>query len=408
MNQFSERPKANYRCSQAAFYAICNIAWENYGLHTSDFTNFNTDYTALYGTDRLAELEAAKALPGFQQRNSVTEALHNQMVAVQGSTIITWKKLGSHIERSFAVEFHKPYKEAAGSDRLDGAVHRDWEELDLMMTEGKLFMDANAAALTAGGMPAAYVTEYDAAMNVFHDLYVDFVQAETDNKTATDVKIIANNALFDKTTAMLNDAELIYAQNAAMREMFDWDYLLELVEGSGNGGGGEGELTFSGTVTDNVTGEALADAELIVDGEVIATTNAAGQFSKTFTITEVLTIQLVIKKPEYKDYVSSVQFSPGVDLTQNVQMAAKVGSISGTASDLGTALGIGGTSITLTNGSTVINIAADANGNYSKGGVRVGMYTATATAPGYIGQSVTVIINEDVNTVQNFSLVVVP
>jgi len=186
---------------------------------------------------------------------------------------------------------------------------------------------------------------------------------------------------------------------------FNRQLLLRPSEGSG---GSENALTFSGTVTDNVTGEALADAELIVDGEVIATTNAAGQFSKTFTITEVLTIQLVIKKPGYKDYESSVQFSPGVDLTQDVQMAAKVGSISGTASDLGTALGIGGASITLTNGSTVINITADANGNYSKGGVRVGMYTATANAPGYIGQSVTVIINEDVNTVQNFSLVVVP
>jgi len=260
------------------------------------------------------------------------------------------------------------------------------------------------AQLGTEGIDAAFMTAFDTAINNYdNELEAVELAKETRDKL-THERANKGNILYKEVVRLTNIGKEVFAP---IDEATYNDYVIEHFTGTGNGDG-DNPLTFSGTVTDNVTGEALADAELIVDGEVIATTNASGQFSKTFTITEVLTIQLVIKKPGYDDYESSVQFSPGVDLTQNVQMAAKVGSISGTASDLGTALGIGGTSITLSNAGTVINITADANGNYSKGGVRVGMYTATANAPGYIGQSVTVIINEDVNTVQNFSLVVVP
>jgi hypothetical protein len=92
-------------------------------------------------------------------------------------------------------------------------------------------------------------------------------------------------------------------------------------ERQGGNGGGDNPLTFSGTITDNETGALLAGATLEADGEVIATTNALGQFSITFTIEEPLTIQLTVKKTGYVDTETAQSFSPGVNETQDINMA---------------------------------------------------------------------------------------
>jgi hypothetical protein len=104
----------------------------------------------------------------------------------------------------------------------------------------------------------------------------------------------------------------------------------EIINTSGNNNNNddddneENELTFSGTVTDNVTGALIGGATLEADGEFVDTTNALGEFTKTFTIDEPITVNLTVKKTGYHDTVTPQSFSPGIDETQDINMARKV------------------------------------------------------------------------------------
>lgn len=141
--------------------------------------------------------------------------------------------LRSYIKSSFPSELQKPKIEAAGYDHFAKAANKNWDETKVMLTAGQHFIDNNTPELTLGGMPPTFAPEYALADTAFSDLYLIFTDAEQDQQEATDVKIIANNAIYAKLLKMFEDAQIIYEHDASKRERFIFAQLKKMITNKG-------------------------------------------------------------------------------------------------------------------------------------------------------------------------------
>ena len=139
------RPQAMYASSQSELYAICTIGWTSFAENQPDFEAFNTLYTAVYGTDAQAAVDAALNLPGFQERNEAAEVSFVQLNEAHATCMLKWKSLRSYIKSSYPSEFHKAKIESAGYDHYAKAANKNWDETIAMLTAGQHFIDNNTS-----------------------------------------------------------------------------------------------------------------------------------------------------------------------------------------------------------------------------------------------------------------------
>jgi len=405
----NQKPVPKYDCTQAELYAITGIGWTSCSEHLTEFTNLKAFYTPAYILAKKAAIGSAKALPSFQSRTGPSEEARIALRAKGTECLVKWQALKRYIADAFSSELQKTKLENAGAGYYESASREDWEDLDVLMQEGSNFIALESAALQANdNMPATFEAEFNVLKVAYGLLYEDFKNKEQQGREMTTVKINANNALYEELMKMFKDGVHIFRGDASIRERFVWAVVKELVSSST---GSDNEVTLSGILTDNVTGNPIAGATFVV-GPYTFTTEGDGSFLQKIEISEPTTFNVTITAAGYVTESTTYQFTPGVDINQDVQMApeapAATGTMSGTVLNQSTLMGIGGASITATKGTTTVTVNADAMGNFNMGGLSVGTYTVTVNAPGYIGQSVSVTINANVNTVQNFSLVVVP
>jgi hypothetical protein len=280
------------------------------------------------------------------------------------------------------------------------------------------FTDAQVLkqSLVVQGLNVTYAVQlatkgWDAADNTELQTLTNEVVASLQNQSietgsrdnAQEARVLAGNAVYNLLQNELCEAGRAYWRTRSAAKYND--YIIYDTPS----GGPTPNVTVSGILTDNVTNNPIAGAQFVM-GPHTFTSGADGSFSKSFFIETATTYNITITATGYETVNSTVQFTPNVNVEQDLQMTpdVSVGSLSGTVSDAGTAMGISGALINITAPGFSMNTNADANGNYSLGGIPAGSYTVTANAPGYIGQSVGVTISANFNTIQNFSLVVVP
>lgn len=257
------RPVNQYPCSQADLYAVCRIGWNSYIENQADFEAFNTLYTVVFGTDALAEIEAAVNLPGFQERDEAGETFHIEMKKAHASSLTKWKSLRSYIKHAYPTELHKPKIESAGYDHYPKAANFNWAETQLLLVAGQHFLDNNSVDLTTGGMPASFAAEYATATADFLALYDKFTDAEQDAQEATDIKVIANNKIYQKLMAMFEDAQIIYESNASKRERFVFAQVYSMITRPSNTNGiGANAIVVAGKVLDANTLNPIANASV--------------------------------------------------------------------------------------------------------------------------------------------------
>ncbi len=257
------RPQNAYPCSQADLYAVCRIGWNSFVENQPDFEVLNTIYTPAYGTDALAEINAALNLPGFQERDEAQEVFHIQMKQAHGEAIASWKALRSYIKHAYPAELQKPKIESAGYDHYAKAANLNWAETQLLLVAGQHFISNNTSDLTTGGMPATFAAEYGPKSSDFLTLYDQFTDAEQVSQEGTDAKVKANNAIFKKLSNMFEDAQIIYEHAPSKRERFVFTHVYALItRSSGSTSIPTDAIVFEGTVTDRVTGLPISNASI--------------------------------------------------------------------------------------------------------------------------------------------------
>lgn len=167
-------------------------------------------------------------------------------------------------------------------------------------------------------------------------------------------------------------------------------------------------ITIQGVVRNQDDNSTIAGAIITIGGHSTVS-QADGSYFIQFPPAASTNYVVTITATGFQTINTSYTILPGQTNTENIFMTpAEVGTLSGTVSDSGTAMGIGGAALNLVAPGVNILVHADPMGNYNLNGIPVGNYTLTATALDYIGQSVSITINPNVNTIQNFNLVAEP
>lgn len=183
----STRPQPEYPCGQQEFYTIVETGWSNYALHLSKFENLSTKYTATTGTDQLAALASARAMPDEDSREEVHKTLRLQLKGLAAKCLIHWSDMGTYIRDGFPQEEYENKRVAAGYNYYYGAEHLDWDAVKGLMQNGLQFLNANEVVLTAdGGMPATFIASFEAVKDAFELKHNAFLQAMGDAKVLTD------------------------------------------------------------------------------------------------------------------------------------------------------------------------------------------------------------------------------
>jgi hypothetical protein len=280
------KPKNIYPCTMAELYTICRMGWNSFIANIAVFSNFLTTYTAQFGQDALDEIDAAEAMPEFQERNEATELALVDLKQAGKKSLFHWKSLKRYIRVSFPEEDHKAMWESAGEDHYEMANQKNWGELRNMLTAGQNFIVANTALLVAGGMPATFAASYAGSRTIYNDALTNFTNLELDEVEGTDQKVIANNLLYNRLMDMFEDGTHLFEDVPAKRERFVFTHLKEIITNPGNSSGAN-DIVIAGTMTDGGTFLPLASKELKVkvvetEEELTLLTNAEGMFKFRF------------------------------------------------------------------------------------------------------------------------------
>lgn len=261
----SSRPRPGYPCSQQDLYSVVETGWNSYNEHLLLFENLSTRYTATTGTDQLATLQLVRNLPDEYKRDETHKSLRLQLVSLSEDCIAKWHFLSGYIRDGFTEEEYDGKRLAAGHAYLRGAEQQDWEQVIALMQSGVSFAGANTAALTTGGMPPTFLAELTQLRDDVQARHQEFIQSEEQAKVLTDQKINANNKLFKDLMSMFEDGKRLFRQDAAIREQFTLDRVLDLIRGGSSGTGvAATEIKIGVLVYDEGTGIAISGAVLIV------------------------------------------------------------------------------------------------------------------------------------------------
>lgn len=252
------RPVSEYNTGEQDLYTGIEMVWTSYAEYLTDFEAWKTTYTAATGTDAFAALDAAKAMPDEAQRDELHTSLQKQLGPLSDDCLIVWKQLESYIRDSFPTLVYQDKLNAAGHTYYEGASAKNWEDVQGLMNDGELFIAANTAELTTGGMPGTFAASFTAAKDAFDAKHAEFLQAEETSKVLRDDKVVANNDLYHTAMNMCEDGKKIFRQEPAKRDQFTWSTVQALIKGS------QSSHSVKGVVTDKTTALPIEGAKAAV------------------------------------------------------------------------------------------------------------------------------------------------
>ncbi len=225
-------------------YTVCRLAWQNCLNNIAVFTNRKPFYDAAYVATRITEIDAAEQLPDEQARGETSETLRLHLLDKARVCIEYWRILDRYISSAYPQQEWKPKREAAGSDLFEEANNNNWDKLRTMMSNAFAFINNNSMALSNGNnMPVTFLAEFDGVRVSFNTDHDAFLLAEEAAHTGTQTKQMANEDIYTKLKLMLNDGQIFFINDPAIKEQFVLTSLLDLV-----GTPGGGNTVLSGTV----------------------------------------------------------------------------------------------------------------------------------------------------------------
>jgi hypothetical protein len=307
--------RANYRCTQQELYSVLTTIWTNYRDHQAELFAYKAKYTVALETTMKGMIQAAKAMPDEEMRNSESQELRVQCKHAADKCIVNWRKLRGYIQEAYGDEVVQSKLEAAGKNYYDAIGKYNWEQIDGMNTSAKAFMSANSGVLTGSGyMPAGFETDYVADSDAFDTLY-DAFKYSRQTTEETDAKILANNNIYAETMKMCEDAKMLYSGNEGVLKKFEFVTVKELVSPPGSA-----SLKFM--TEDFVTNEKVPDVRVVIqmEGEPLMErmTNAAGEC--LFENVDPGVYRCSVEKAGYETQVFNKDVNTGVNARRDVYL----------------------------------------------------------------------------------------
>jgi hypothetical protein len=269
--QTAQRPVKDYNCSEPELYAGLDMAWDSQEEYEPAFTIENTKYTAGLATTQKAAIQAARDLPDGQARYANSEDLRVTLGEVLQVGLGKWNSLDGYIKKAFKGEHYKNRIEEAGKQYYAGAYQNNWEVGKSLFQAGKLFLNThNAVLLATGGMPTTFAGSFDTTRILYETTYANFMIARQQAQEQTDVKVLANNAIYQDGREMMEDGKHIFRMAPSTRERFIWERIMELVSPE-TGSGGATAVREADVAVNSVVDVDVADIDPSEDTIVIVT-----------------------------------------------------------------------------------------------------------------------------------------
>ena len=251
--------KPNYNCSQDVLYAACELVITSLNEELVSFTALKPKYNAALVTSLRAELLAARNIPALSQRQSEQEIARINLLAKLTLCLDKLNALRLYIRDAYTVSAIREVRMMeAGFGDYEKAAEANWEKLEAIMNNAKVFIGLHEAELLAGdNMPAGFKADFDALAATVNPEVVAMQNMRENNKQGTSEKILANNNLYAKVMAVCEDGAYIFRNDAAKASQFVWSSVSEIITPPGAAG-------LRGDVKDELTSEVIVGASVNV------------------------------------------------------------------------------------------------------------------------------------------------
>ena len=299
---------ANYRFKQAELYTIARLILSGVSTLLARFSAFKGKYTSTWVADRLTEVDKAEDKPDEEQRSAKHQTLHVELDKKVQQALDKFNALKRYIVEVFNQDLWEIKINAAGHSYYADAANGDFDATAQLLKSASQFVNDNLTQLLDSGnnMPATFQTELDTLKSDFQTLQTNFLGSEAGAEVQTENKIDANNAIYQVIISINADAQSIFIaeEEEAERQQFVLEHQLFLVRGAGVAG-----MRFH--VTDNTTGNDVADATITIKTDVVLTTDENGR-----------ALKLQLAADTYKVKIEKTGYT-----TQNIDVTVTTGTV---------------------------------------------------------------------------------
>lgn len=289
----------NLPCAQQDFYEVALLGWDSLNQHLAAFTAFKPKYTKTFVDDRLAELNAAIALPDEDQRDGASRTLNIELQMTATSGLANWQTLKRYISDAYAPDFVKVKCDEAGQKHYQKASQNEWSSVKTLMNDGMAFIDDNLATLTAAdNMPPGFQNTFKDAKEAFGNKLQQFLDGEETNTIKAKAKNEANFQCYTRLISMFKDGQEIFKTDDATKRQFVFETVIGIVSGVDAAGFRGTVKTQEGVPVEGAIimavghdGQAVSDE----DGRYLYKPLPAGTYKTTFTAEGFVTKEVLME-----------------------------------------------------------------------------------------------------------------
>lgn len=307
--------KPNYNCSQDVLYAACELVITSLNEELVSFTALKPKYNAALVTALRAELLAARNIPALSQRQSEQEIARINLLSKLTLCLDKLNALRLYIRDAYTVSAIREVRMMeAGFGDYEKAADANWEKLEAIMNNAKVFLSLHEADLLASdNMPVAFKADFDALAATVNPEIVAMQNMRENNKQGTSEKIQANNNLYTRVMSVCEDGAYIFRNDAAKASQFIWSSVTDIITPPGAAG-------LKGEVKDELTSEIIIGASVNIklpDSPLISVvTGADGKY--LFGSLPIGNYEGKVTMDGYQSVGFTVSISTGVVSTKNL------------------------------------------------------------------------------------------
>jgi hypothetical protein len=223
----------NYPTSQSVNSIVLRLLWESCRENLPEFAAFKAKYTDQFIDDRIAELDAADALPSEEARALAHIRLRNDIIELGKGGRKSWQSLKLYI-KEYAVDLDAELN-AAGWAEYEPASNENFSSLKSLLLKGSQYIAANATALSGDGqnMPAGFPASYNLKMTAVNNKVQEFYASIEASRVATAIKVDAYAKCYLAGVSMGTDGQHLFMDNEEMRKQFSYEAVTNVVEPPG-------------------------------------------------------------------------------------------------------------------------------------------------------------------------------
>ncbi|MBI1225856.1 MAG: hypothetical protein GC192_11520 [Bacteroidetes bacterium] len=227
------KTKIGFRGKQQNLYTLSRKAWGYCLDNITAISKAKKLYTPSFIADQVAKVDVAEAIPDYYARKELTVESRQQMTEAALAITNDWQLLKGYITDAYDKSVLKSKLEAAGQPYYKEATNENWDSVASLINSAKLFMQANATALSANdNMPDTFPGEFETLATAFTNLRNIYFNKEDSKENLNSAKEEADAAILKTLMPMLRLSQRVFKNDPEKRSLFVYDSLLKQVRGN--------------------------------------------------------------------------------------------------------------------------------------------------------------------------------